>query len=113
MSSTLAAYLETAALVEQQLRPRPQKEHRFVTTPLLSYVDIAELLEDLPYLVREARRSRGLVQSAAAEQLGINIHLLKRIEHGQDVAVSTALKVLTWLNTAPAASGATEGAEPS
>lgn len=66
-----------------------------------SYLDLAELLNSLPLLVREARRARNLSQRSAAEQIGVTDRTIRRLENGEDVNMSTAVALLHWL-TPPA-----------
>lgn len=66
------------------------------------YRELAETIANLPLLLREARRARGLSQRAAAEQIGVSFATVSRIETGSDGMVSNAIAVLRWLDqTAP------------
>jgi DNA-binding transcriptional regulator YiaG len=68
-----------------------------------SYRELADVLNALPLLMREARRARGLSQRATAEQLGMSFATVSRIEEGRDGMVSNALAVLAWLDQTPEA----------
>jgi transcriptional regulator with XRE-family HTH domain len=62
-----------------------------------SYLELADLLNSLPLIVREARRARNISQKAAAEQIGITDRTIRRLENGEDVNLSTAVALLRWL----------------
>jgi transcriptional regulator with XRE-family HTH domain len=66
-----------------------------------SYRELADVLNALPLLLREARRARGLSQRATADQLGMSFSTVCRIEDGRDGMVSHALAVLAWLDQTP------------
>lgn len=62
------------------------------------YAELAEVIDRLPMLLREARRARGLSMRAAAKELGISFSTIPRIEAGQDCALSNAVAVMRWLD---------------
>lgn len=62
------------------------------------YTELADVLDGLPLLVREARRARGLSLRAAADQIGIGFATVSRIEGGNDCALSNAVAVVRWLD---------------
>ncbi|MBO3751559.1 helix-turn-helix domain-containing protein [Streptosporangiaceae bacterium NEAU-GS5] len=68
-----------------------------------TYRELADVLNSIPLLLREARRARGLSQRATAEQLGMSFSTVCRIEDGRDGMVSNALAVLAWLDQTPEA----------
>jgi hypothetical protein len=49
-----------------------------VTDRLSSYAELAEILEILPVLLREGRRSRRLTLRAASEQTGVGFNTILR-----------------------------------
>lgn len=63
------------------------------------YAELANVIGNLPLLLREARRARGLSQRAAARQLGCSFSTISRMEAGEDCALSNAVAVLRWLDT--------------
>lgn len=65
---------------------------------LTGYRELAELLGQLPLLLREARRARGLSVRAAARELGCSFATVSRIEGGEDCVLSNAVTVLRWLD---------------
>lgn len=67
---------------------------------LTTYTELAEVIENLPLLVRETRRSRGLSGRAAAKQAGMNFTTLSRVEHGEDMRASSLQAILRWLDRA-------------
>lgn len=66
-----------------------------------TYLELADVLNSLPLIVREARRARNFSQKAAAEQIGVTDRTIRRLENGEDVNLSTAVALLRWL-TPPA-----------
>lgn len=63
-----------------------------------TYAELAEIIESLPLIVREIRRSRQLSLRAAAKEIGTNAPTLGRMEAGSDYTVSNLRAVLCWLN---------------
>lgn len=64
---------------------------------LLPYGEMAETLDRLPLLVKEARRARGLGLRGAADLIGTTAPTLQRLESGRPVSSRLAPKVLRWL----------------
>lgn len=75
--------------------------------PLPTYTQLADLLEQLPLLLREARRRRGLATRDAAEEMQIAHSTVSRIETGDGCALPTAIAVLRWLDTSAPTKGST------
>ncbi len=65
---------------------------------LTPYAEVADLLMNLPLLLREARRARRLSQRAAAVEMCISFATVSRIETGEDCVLSNAMTVLRWLD---------------
>jgi DNA-binding transcriptional regulator YiaG len=63
-----------------------------------SYGELADVLDALPLLVREARRARRLSVRATATQLGCSFSTVSRFENGKDVNLSNAAALLRWLD---------------
>jgi ribosome-binding protein aMBF1 (putative translation factor) len=63
-----------------------------------TYREITRVLANLPLLLREARRARDLSIRGAAKQIGIGFGTVARIEAGDEVNLTNALAVLTWLD---------------
>jgi hypothetical protein len=74
---------------------------------LTPYSELADLLDRLPLLLREARRARRLTTRAAGDQLHVAAATILRFEAGTDGSRQTAQAVLRWLDQ-----GATTGEEP-
>jgi DNA-binding transcriptional regulator YiaG len=55
-----------------------------------SYEELADVLDNLPLLVREARRRRGLSVRATAKELGTSPSTVSRFENGDDIVLSHA-----------------------
>jgi transcriptional regulator with XRE-family HTH domain len=72
-----------------------------------SYAELARVIEALPLLLREARRTRRLSLRAVEEQTGVGYTSLHRIEHGGGYEADTLLTILRWLD------GSESNAEPS
>lgn len=64
------------------------------------YVELAQVIANLPLLLREARRARGLSLRKAAVELDMSQSTVMRIEEGRDCALSNAVAVLRWLDLA-------------
>ncbi|MFF4416171.1 helix-turn-helix domain-containing protein [Streptosporangium sp. NPDC001559] len=47
----------------------------------------------------KTRRARRLNQSRAAEQIGVSIAMISRIEAGEGLHVASVLPILRWLDT--------------
>lgn len=63
------------------------------------YAELADVIANLPVLLREARRARGLSLRAAAKELGMSFSTVTRMEEGNDCALANAVAVLRWLDT--------------
>jgi DNA-binding XRE family transcriptional regulator len=71
---------------------------------MTSYDELAQLLDQLPFLVRETRRRRGLTQRAAADEIGCGFSTISRLEAGgADCSLTNAIALLRWIgrNGAP------------
>lgn len=67
--------------------------------PPTSYRELAGILVNMPLLVREARRARGLSLRAAARQMEVGVSTLMRFEDGETGCHSSFLVVaLEWLD---------------
>lgn len=58
---------------------------------------VAQVVEDLPRLVRETRERRGLSVRRAAAEARVSSTNLIRYERGGDCQVGTVLALLRWL----------------
>lgn len=65
---------------------------------LTTYSELADVIDNLPLLVREARRARGLSQRAAADQIGVAFSTVSRSEAGFDTRGSNLRRLLLWLD---------------
>lgn len=65
---------------------------------LTTYAEMADVVSNLAFLVRERRRERRLSQRAAATEMGLNGSTLHRLEHGGDVATASLVAILGWLD---------------
>lgn len=68
-----------------------------------TYTELAELVDNLGLILREARRARGLSLRVAGNLIGIDFNTLGRIERGDaDVRSSNIPLIFRWLDqTAP------------
>ena len=65
---------------------------------LASYVELLDVLDALPMLLREARRRRGHSQRVAAVEMGLSFSTVSRIEGGVgDPALSNVKAVLEYV----------------
>jgi hypothetical protein len=78
---------------------------------LTSYAELADILDNLPFLVREGRRSRGLNLRDAGKQSGVGFNTLSRVERGMDCMVPNAIAILRWLDTRQPADGEQTGGD--
>lgn len=63
-----------------------------------SYADLAQVIENLPLLVRENRRRRGLSLRASADEIGCGFTTLMRIEDGAGFNSRITVDLLRWLD---------------
>lgn len=68
------------------------------TGRLTTYAELADVLQSLPLLLREARRQRGLSVRKAAVEIGVSFATVSRIENGEDHMIDNGLAVLRWLD---------------
>lgn len=73
-----------------------------------AYSEFAELLNDLPIVVRAARRMYRLSQRELAQRTGISYSTVSRIESGGEFSSVSLLALLTWLAAAGRAKGAAD-----
>ena len=59
------------------------------------YTEIAEVLDQLPILLHEARRARGLSVRAAAREIGCSFATVNRIELGEDCVIAPCIDMVT------------------
>lgn len=65
---------------------------------LTAYAELADVLEALPLLVREARRARELSIRSAGAQMGVDPTTVHRIEQGEVATnIKIAVRALRWL----------------
>jgi ribosome-binding protein aMBF1 (putative translation factor) len=76
----------------------PGDAARQAVAALTTYAELADVLRNLPLLLREARRARGLSQREAARQLGVSMLTVARAERGENLVMSTSTRVLAWLD---------------
>lgn len=64
-----------------------------------SYEELADVLDNLPLLLRETRRRRGLSLRATAKEVGTSFSTVTRFENGEDIMLSHASAVLRWIGS--------------
>ena len=67
---------------------------------LTTYSELAEVLEQLPVLVRAERRRRGISARQLGRELGTGNSFVTRFEAGEGINLSNALALLRWLDGA-------------
>lgn len=68
------------------------------TCDLTSYAELAEVLDNLPILVREKRRRARLSLRATGEALGCAASTVMRFETGQyGIDTATLARIVRWL----------------
>lgn len=65
------------------------------------FTEMVQVIDELPVILRNARRARGASLRDAAEQSGASFNALSRLERGKECSVSTLRSVLIWLNETP------------
>lgn len=65
---------------------------------LTTYTELAQVIDNLPVLVRERRRQARLSLRAAARQCGLSAATLSRFEGGQDLDGKNLRRILRWLD---------------
>lgn len=76
---------------------------------LSPYSELADVLDVLPILLREARRARGLRMQDVAAQMRVSTSTICRVENGEGCRLDSAVAVLRWLDTHAPASEQTGG----
>jgi transcriptional regulator with XRE-family HTH domain len=71
------------------------------TAPPPDAVVAADYLATLGARVRSAREARGLSYRQAATVSGVGLGTLHDVEHGADVRVTTAVRLLDWIGSDP------------
>lgn len=66
---------------------------------LTSYGEMADALASLPLLLRAERRRRQISVREAGRELNVSGATISRIESGEDLVLSNAVKILRWLGT--------------
>jgi len=66
---------------------------------LTPYTEIIDLIGNLPLILRETRRARGMSQRAVARTIGMSFSTICRIENGEDANVSNVVAILRWMAT--------------
>lgn len=65
------------------------------------WIELADLLADLPARLRSARTARGLSLRRAASQIGIAHSAVSKIEHGGRCELASAVAIARWLAATP------------
>lgn len=71
-----------------------------VTDPKSPYCDARLLLDNLPLLIREARRRRGLSQRGVGREIGESFATVSRAEAGRNLQLCSALSLLAFVEQA-------------
>lgn len=69
-----------------------------MVTAQTRYSDLAAVLDALPQLARETRRSRRLSVRAAARQVGVAHSVIARVESGRSCVTTNAARILRWMD---------------
>ena len=64
---------------------------------LISYAELADLVENLPLIVLENRRRRQISLREAARELGVSFSTISRVERGEDFNIRILSDLLRWL----------------
>ena len=68
---------------------------------LISYAELADLVENLPLIVLENRRRRQISLREAARELGVSFSTISRVERGEDFNSRILPDLLRWLGPVP------------
>lgn len=68
---------------------------------LSTYTEFATLVEQLPILIRERRRAKGLSLRDAGLEIGVSFSTVTRMESGGDASTVSLVAVLRWLDRDP------------
>lgn len=83
-----------------------------MTARLRTYGEMAEILDDIPTIVKAHRRERGLSLRAASEEIGIAFGTLQKIERGNiSFGIGSLKLILEWLNGTTRKSGPNGGSD--
>lgn len=69
-----------------------------IEAELSSYADLAQVIQDMPVIVRSARRMRRLSLRAAGVEMGLSFATVHRVESGHDFDSGTLQALLRWLD---------------
>lgn len=64
---------------------------------LSSYSELAQVVKDLPVLVRSQRRARRMSFRQVAAVTGLSFSTIARVEQGEEVSSGTLTALLFWL----------------
>lgn len=71
-----------------------------MTDPKSPYCDARLLLDNLPLLIREARRRRGLSMRGVGREIGESFATVSRAEAGRNLQLCSALSLLAFVEQA-------------
>jgi len=69
-----------------------------MNTDLTSFGEMVQVLDELPIIVRNARRAKGMSQRQLAATLKLSPSTLSRIEDGREFSSVSLVAVLVWLD---------------
>lgn len=67
---------------------------------LTTYTELAEVLEQLPILIRAEQRRRGVSLRQIARECDTSFSTVSRFGNGHDINLSNAVTLLRWLDGA-------------
>jgi transcriptional regulator with XRE-family HTH domain len=76
---------------------------------LTTYGELAEVIDNLPLLVRERRRQMRLSVRSAAAQIGMSFSTVSRLENGADLNGENLAAILRWLDAPESLAGGRTG----
>lgn len=75
----------------------------------ISFGELANVLDDLPVIVLNARRGRRVSQREAAAEIGVSYSTISRIETGGEFSSTSLRALLLWLDAVPSIPSDTKG----
>jgi DNA-binding XRE family transcriptional regulator len=75
-----------------------QRQLLIASPQSVNWTDIAAILDDLPWFLREVRRRRGVSRNYVAERLGVSHDKINRFEREEStLSLDTAIYLIRWI----------------
>jgi transcriptional regulator with XRE-family HTH domain len=67
----------------------------------VTYTELADVLDAVPLLLQQERQTRRLGLREAADEIGVSLATVYRVESGSGYHADTAAAILRWLGSPP------------